>query len=74
MTWPATCTHVIGGPRVILHSDGSGAALLTRMAQDDGADLLITGAYGHTRLGEWIFGGVTRELLTTSPICCLMSH
>jgi nucleotide-binding universal stress UspA family protein len=44
------------------------------MAQDDGADLLVTGAYGHTRLGEWIFGGVTRELLTTSPICCLMSH
>jgi nucleotide-binding universal stress UspA family protein len=66
--------HIIGVPRVILQGDGSGAALLTRMAQDDGADLLITGAYGHTRLGEWIFGGVTRELLTTSPICCLMSH
>jgi len=66
--------HIIGGPRVILHGDGSGAALLTRLAQDNGADLLVTGAYGHTRLGEWIFGGVTRELLTTSPICCVMSH
>jgi nucleotide-binding universal stress UspA family protein len=66
--------HIIGGPRVILHGDGSGAALLTRLAQDDGADLLVTGAYGHTRLGEWIFGGVTHELLATSPICCLMSH
>jgi len=66
--------HIIGGPRVILHRDGSDAALLTRLAQDDGADLLVTGAYGHTRLGEWIFGGVTRELLATSPICCLMSH
>jgi nucleotide-binding universal stress UspA family protein len=66
--------HIIGRPRVILHGDGSGAALLTRLAQDEGADLLVTGAYGHTRLGEWIFGGVTRELLTTSPICCLMSH
>jgi nucleotide-binding universal stress UspA family protein len=66
--------HIIASPRVILHGDGSCAALLIRLAQDGGADLLVTGAYGHTRLGEWIFGGVTRELLTTSPISCLMSH
>jgi nucleotide-binding universal stress UspA family protein len=66
--------HIIGSPRLIPHGDGSDAALLSRLAQDDGADLLVTGAYGRTRLGEWIFGGVTRELLTTSPICCLMSH
>ena len=32
------------------------------------------GAYGHSRLGEWIFGGVTRDLLTKSPVCCLFSH
>ena len=31
-------------------------------------------AYGHSRLGEWVFGGMTRELLSSSPICCLMSH
>jgi nucleotide-binding universal stress UspA family protein len=45
-----------------------------RIAQEDGADLLVTGAYGHSRLGEWMFGGMTWELLATSPICCLMSH
>jgi hypothetical protein len=45
-----------------------------RIIGGPGADLLVTGAYGHSRLGEWIFGGVTRELLATSPICCLMSH
>jgi nucleotide-binding universal stress UspA family protein len=66
--------RITGGPRVILHRDGSAAALLIRLAQDEGADLLVTGAYGHSRLGEWIFGGVTHELLATSPICCLMSH
>jgi nucleotide-binding universal stress UspA family protein len=66
--------HITGGPRVILHRDGSPAALLIRLAQDEGADLLVTGAYGHSRLGEWIFGGVTHDLLATSPICCLMSH
>jgi hypothetical protein len=36
--------------------------------------LLVTGAYRHSRLGEWMFGGMTWELLATGPICCLMSH
>jgi nucleotide-binding universal stress UspA family protein len=53
---------------------GSGAEQLIDIAQEERADLLVTGAYGHSRLGEWMFGGVTRELLGTSPICCLMSH
>jgi Universal stress protein family len=37
-------------------------------------DLLVAGAYGHSRLGEWVFGGVTHDLLHKSPICCLFSH
>jgi nucleotide-binding universal stress UspA family protein len=60
--------------RVILHQHGSGAAQLIQLARDEGADLLATGAYGHSRLGEWIFGGVTHDLMAGSPICCLMSH
>jgi nucleotide-binding universal stress UspA family protein len=66
--------RIRGGPRVILQQEGSGAAQLIQLAADERADLLVTGAYGHSRLGEWIFGGMTRDLLTTSPICCLMSH
>jgi nucleotide-binding universal stress UspA family protein len=66
--------HIKGGPKVMLEQKGSGAAQLIRIAQEERADLLVTGAYGHSRLGEWIFGGMTRELLATSPICCLMSH
>lgn len=38
------------------------------------ADLLVAGAYGHSRLGEWVFGGVTHDLLQKSPICCLFSR
>jgi nucleotide-binding universal stress UspA family protein len=66
--------RISGSPCVIMHQNGSGAAALIKLAQEEGADLLVTGAYGHSRLGEWIFGGVTRDLLATSPICCLMSH
>ena len=63
-----------GDPRVIPDRDGSAAEQLTNLAQQGGADLLVAGAYGHSRLGEWFFGGVTRDLLAASPICCLMSH
>lgn len=66
--------RIKGGPKVILHRHGSAAAQLIQLAQDEGADLLITGAYGHSRFGEWLFGGMTRDLLATSPFCCLMSH
>jgi nucleotide-binding universal stress UspA family protein len=58
----------------MLEQKGSGAEQLIRIAQEERADLLVTGAYGRSRLGEWIFGGMTRELLAASPICCLMSH
>jgi nucleotide-binding universal stress UspA family protein len=52
----------------------TGADQIIGLAVDDGADLLVTGAYGHGRLNEWLFGGMTRDLLRSSPICCLMSH
>ena len=47
---------------------------LLQLVHDENIDLLVAGAYGHSRLGEWVFGGVTRELLAESPVCCLFSH
>jgi nucleotide-binding universal stress UspA family protein len=38
------------------------------------ADLLIMGAYTHSRLKEWLFGGVTRRMLHDSPVPVIMSH
>jgi nucleotide-binding universal stress UspA family protein len=38
------------------------------------ADLVVAGAYGHTRLREWVFGGVTRNLITRSRCCSLLAH
>lgn len=37
-------------------------------------DLLVAGAYGHNRLGEWMFGGVTRDVLLDPDFCVLLSH
>lgn len=53
--------------------DGAAHELIS-VAQSDGADLIVAGAYGHSRLGEWMFGGVTRDLLGASPVCCLMAN
>lgn len=60
--------------RPIVHSDRSDVDHLIQFALDEDADLLVSGAYGHSRLGEWIFGGMTRNLLASCPLCCLMSH
>jgi nucleotide-binding universal stress UspA family protein len=62
------------GAKAYLHAKGTIAAKLLAFARDEKADLLVAGAYGHSRLGEWIFGGVTREFFDTSQISCLLSH
>jgi nucleotide-binding universal stress UspA family protein len=66
--------HRVEANARVLQENGSGAEQLIEIAREEGADLLVTGAYGRSRLGEWIFGGMTRQLLAVSPICCLMSH
>ena len=48
--------------------------ILLELAQQHDVDLIVAGAYGRTRLGEWIFGGVTRHLLLTSDVPCLFSN
>lgn len=44
------------------------------LAADENLDMLVLGAYGHSRLQEGILGGVTREMLRTMTIPTLMSH
>jgi nucleotide-binding universal stress UspA family protein len=50
-----------------------GDVLLSRAA-DLGADLLVMGAYGHSRARELLLGGATRALLRSMTIPVLMSH
>ncbi len=50
-----------------------GDDLLSRLA-DFGADLLVMGCYGHSRLREFVMGGATREILRHMTVPVLMSH
>jgi nucleotide-binding universal stress UspA family protein len=59
---------------VRVHSAEGDAEHLLRLAEGVKADLIVTGAYGHSRLGEWIFGGMTRGLLKDARCCLMMSH
>lgn len=50
------------------------AATLRQHAIDISADLLVMGAYGHSRLRERIFGGVTRSMIDEPPLPILMAR
>ncbi|MGO4573626.1 universal stress protein [Microvirga sp. 2TAF3] len=53
---------------------GDVAAALMEEAQRSGAQLLVMGGYGHSRLREWLLGGVTYDLLHHAAIPLLIAH
>jgi len=50
------------------------SALVMETIAAEGADLLVMGGYGHSRLREFILGGVTRDVAGAAPIPVLMAH
>ncbi|MHA3978847.1 universal stress protein [Halovulum sp. GXIMD14794] len=48
--------------------------VLARQVTEQGADLLVMGAYGHSRLRERIFGGTTHAILEQPPCPVLLAH
>jgi nucleotide-binding universal stress UspA family protein len=50
-----------------------GDALLSHAA-DSGADLMVMGGYGHSRLREFVLGGVTRSIFGSMTVPVLISH
>ncbi len=54
--------------------EASVASELLLTAEQYRAELVVAGGYAHSRIQEWIFGGLTRTLLGHFPKCCLLSH
>ena len=50
------------------------ANVILSHAADSGADLLVMGGYGHSRVREFILGGATRGILASMTVPTLMSH
>jgi nucleotide-binding universal stress UspA family protein len=57
----------------VLDVNSSGRQLL-ELTADSGADILVMGGYGHSRLKEFALGGATRDVLTLATLPVLMAH
>lgn len=66
-------SHDVKAIPLVTPSKGDDASCLDAFIENRGADLVVAGAYGHSRLREWAFGGVTASLLRTGR-CALLSH
>ncbi|MDR3475468.1 MAG: universal stress protein [Devosia sp.] len=71
ITWLAT--HGIEAQGDV-YPVGQPAATLADLARLLKADLIVTGGYGHSRVREWFFGGVTQDLLGAPTLNRLMSN
>lgn len=58
---------------VLTRGDDAGSALLDE-AHRISADLIVAGAYGHSRFREWLLGGATYDLIAKSDLPILMAH
>ena len=65
--------HGVDAIAIIETSTEDDASHLENTLIEQRADLVVAGAYGHSRLREWAFGGVTKQLLSGSRLA-LLSH
>jgi nucleotide-binding universal stress UspA family protein len=67
--------HQIGATTKTIEAPGHGvAAAVVDYATRAAAGLIVAGAYGHTRVREWAFGGATHDLLMGCPLPLLLSR
>jgi nucleotide-binding universal stress UspA family protein len=67
-------THGIYAICDSIETSGNESEQLQAYANQHDVDILIGGAFGHSRLREWMFGGVTRNLFFHGAQCALISH
>lgn len=71
------CTS-LGYPQpkhMVKKSDGIGVGnVILNTASDVGADLIVMGAYGHSRMRQWVMGGASRTLLSSMTVPVLLAH
>jgi nucleotide-binding universal stress UspA family protein len=72
-TWLARHGVNVTVQRDVAADSGIGEVILSRAA-DCGADLIVMGLYGHSRLREMVLGGASRTLLSSMTVPVLMSH
>jgi nucleotide-binding universal stress UspA family protein len=66
--------HGVAPETQVVLEKGQDASQLEEIAKEKNAGLIVAGAYGHSRVREWVLGGVTRELILHSERYAFLSH
>lgn len=66
--------HDVAARGDVYSAEGGLAVSLEEISKKLGTDLIVTGGYGHSRLREWLFGGMTRDLLAAPTMSRFMSN
>lgn len=66
--------HDVQCERVELPETANVVQAVTGLVRDEAAGLVVAGAYGHSKMREFVFGSLTYELLTSLRTPCLYSH
>jgi len=66
--------HGIRAKAEAVATEGEDSRRVSELAREKGADLIVAGAYGHSRVREWVLGGVTKDVWLDSDRCVLVSH
>jgi nucleotide-binding universal stress UspA family protein len=66
--------HDLKVAAIRIGQSGDAGDLLIGAAQSRACDLIVAGAFGHSRTREWVLGGVTRTLLDAETPPLLLSH
>ncbi len=66
--------HGVQAKGLMPEAGRNGKSVLAAILETQATDLIVAGAYGHSRMREWAFGGVTRDLLMQPKCCALVAH
>lgn len=66
--------HGVKAKAAAFAAAGPDSDRLQELGREMQADLVVAGAYGHSRLREWVLGGVTGDFLLSPDRCVLLSH
>lgn len=66
--------HDVIAELLVVASISDDTSALLAVVKEHQIDIVVAGAYGHSRLREWALGSVTRDLLHSTRVCTLFSH
>jgi nucleotide-binding universal stress UspA family protein len=73
MIWYFVTSLPLADLTLLLRDNDVGTTLIAE-ARRLKADLIVMGAYGHSRVREWLLGGATYTLLHKAPVPLLIAH